>query len=161
MISRQEKRKLIASLSKGEKPVFGLIAQGHSAKEIAAQLNISIKTVEFHKTNILDKFNVRSTVRLWAALDEDDAPYKHLLEDMGFTAPRQQELILLLLDGMQIAEISDAMKISRKTAEFYKLEIYRNLGVNDIAGFRKEIRKRVRERLGPFETGSAMALEVV
>jgi two-component system response regulator NreC len=47
-------------LTDREEQVLRLIAQGYSNKEIAAQLNISVKTVESHKANLMDKLDFRS-----------------------------------------------------------------------------------------------------
>ena len=41
-----------------------LIAEGHTSKEIAALLVISIKTVDRHRTNMLDKLGMRDRVEL-------------------------------------------------------------------------------------------------
>jgi two-component system, LuxR family, sensor histidine kinase TtrS len=46
--------------------VLDLIAQGYSSKEIALQLDISPKTVEFHRANLLRKFEARSATQLVA-----------------------------------------------------------------------------------------------
>jgi DNA-binding NarL/FixJ family response regulator len=48
------------ALTKREAEVLRLIAWGRSNKEIAAQLSISVKTVEFHKTNAVEKLHLRS-----------------------------------------------------------------------------------------------------
>jgi DNA-binding NarL/FixJ family response regulator len=40
--------------------VLRLIAWGWSNKEIAAKLDISVKTVEFHKANAMEKLRLRS-----------------------------------------------------------------------------------------------------
>jgi two-component system response regulator NreC len=52
------------SLSEREREVFQLVAEGHSTKEIAHLLSISPTTVETHRTHILDKLDVHSTVEL-------------------------------------------------------------------------------------------------
>ena len=52
----------ISSLSDREREVFLLLAQGETIKKIAFQLNISPKTVESHKYNIMDKLQVESIV---------------------------------------------------------------------------------------------------
>lgn len=49
-------------LSEREREVLRSIAQGYSNKEIAAQLGISIKTVETHKANFMEKLRLRSRV---------------------------------------------------------------------------------------------------
>jgi DNA-binding NarL/FixJ family response regulator len=38
-----------------------MLANGSSTKNIAKELNISMKTVEFHKANITRKLGVRTT----------------------------------------------------------------------------------------------------
>jgi DNA-binding NarL/FixJ family response regulator len=51
-------------LTPRELEVLKLIAEAHSSKEIAKQLVISIKTVERHRQNILDKLGMRDRVEL-------------------------------------------------------------------------------------------------
>ena len=47
-----------------EQQVLELIAAGRLNKQIAGDLNISIKTVEAHRANIMDKFEVRTMADL-------------------------------------------------------------------------------------------------
>lgn len=47
-----------------EREVLQLIAEGHSTKSIANALNISVKTVETHRKNIMEKMNARSVAEL-------------------------------------------------------------------------------------------------
>ena len=47
-----------------EREVIPLIAQGLSNKQTAAALNISIKTVDFHKARILQELRLRTTAEL-------------------------------------------------------------------------------------------------
>ena len=51
-----------AELSDREAEVLRLIALGYSNKEIAAQLNISVKTVETYKSRSMEKLGLRSRV---------------------------------------------------------------------------------------------------
>ena len=51
-------------LSTRQREVLQLIAEGQSTKEIASTLNVSIKTVEFHKTRIMKQLRVHSTAEL-------------------------------------------------------------------------------------------------
>jgi DNA-binding NarL/FixJ family response regulator len=53
-----------AVLSSREREVLQLIAEGLTAKEIAARLFLSIKTIETHRRNIMQKLNMRSTADL-------------------------------------------------------------------------------------------------
>ena len=51
-------------LSPRELEILKLIADGRSAKEIAAHLNLSVKTIEAHRQNIMEKLNLRSVAEL-------------------------------------------------------------------------------------------------
>lgn len=52
-------------LSDRELQVFEMLAQGLSNKEIAAQLNISAKTIGTYKTRLMEKLGVRTTPKLF------------------------------------------------------------------------------------------------
>jgi DNA-binding NarL/FixJ family response regulator len=51
-----------SELSEREAEVLRLIAWGYSNKEIAARLDISVKTVEAHKANGMRKLDMRSRI---------------------------------------------------------------------------------------------------
>lgn len=51
-------------LTAREEEVLKLIAEGHSAKEIADMLVISVKTVERHRANMLQKLGLRDRLEL-------------------------------------------------------------------------------------------------
>ena len=53
-----------AELSERETDVVRLIAQGYSNKEIATQLNLSVKTIETYKARAMEKMGVVSRVAL-------------------------------------------------------------------------------------------------
>jgi DNA-binding NarL/FixJ family response regulator len=57
-VSRQKE------LTDREEEVLRLTAQGYSNKEIAAKLSISVKTVESHKTNLMEKLELRSRTEI-------------------------------------------------------------------------------------------------
>jgi len=50
------------AISNRESEVLRLIAVGHSNKEVAAQLKVSVKTVEVHKTNAMRKLGLTGRV---------------------------------------------------------------------------------------------------
>jgi|SRR5579883_912092 len=52
------------ALTSRQREVLQLIAEGKSAKEIAFILDISVRTVEFHKGAIMDELGLRSTAEL-------------------------------------------------------------------------------------------------
>jgi DNA-binding NarL/FixJ family response regulator len=56
--------KLPNDLTKREFEVLGLVATGRTNKEVAEALFISVKTVETHKTNILQKLGLKNTAEL-------------------------------------------------------------------------------------------------
>lgn len=51
-------------LTPRESEIVKLVAEGHSSKEIAETLVISVKTVERHRANILEKLGMRDRVEL-------------------------------------------------------------------------------------------------
>lgn len=52
------------SLTPREVEVLRLIARGYTSNQIAAQLNISPRTVEGHRANVMDKLDLHSRVEL-------------------------------------------------------------------------------------------------
>lgn len=59
-----EEEKKTVQLTKRENEILKLFAEGLSNKEIADKLFISIRTVESHKNNIMQKLELKSTVEL-------------------------------------------------------------------------------------------------
>lgn len=51
-------------LTPRQREVLQLVAEGKSTKQIAALLNISTKTVEFHRNSLMDELGVRTTAEL-------------------------------------------------------------------------------------------------
>jgi len=60
----QVKESLAVVLTPREREVLQLLAEGRSVKEIAAVLDISPRTVEFHKYNVMEKLGLRTTAEL-------------------------------------------------------------------------------------------------
>ncbi len=61
-----------AELTPREREVMDLVVQGHSNKSVATRLDISVKTVEAHRSRIMEKMEANSVshlVRLALALD--------------------------------------------------------------------------------------------
>jgi len=54
----------LGRLTPRQREVLQLVAEGHTAKDIAARLGISVKTVEFHKAGIMDRLGVRTASEL-------------------------------------------------------------------------------------------------
>jgi DNA-binding NarL/FixJ family response regulator len=63
-IGKEKRTKHASSLSEREEAVLRLIASGYSNKEIAAQLNLSVKTVEAHKANAMRKLDLTGRIAI-------------------------------------------------------------------------------------------------
>jgi DNA-binding NarL/FixJ family response regulator len=54
----------VARLSPRQREVLQLLAEGRSAKEVAAALAISARTVEFHKYQIMELLRLQNSTEL-------------------------------------------------------------------------------------------------
>ena len=54
----------VGALTLRQREVLQLLAEGHSAKEIGARLSISARTVEFHKYQLMEKLDLRTSAGL-------------------------------------------------------------------------------------------------
>jgi DNA-binding NarL/FixJ family response regulator len=61
---RKSEPSVFSQLSDREREVLQLMAEGKTTKEVAAHLNVSIKTVETHRTNIMTKLDIHSIAEL-------------------------------------------------------------------------------------------------
>ena len=64
LMNKSNSKDFIPRLTRREKQVLQLIAQELTTAEIAAQLHLSLSTVESHRRNLLTKLNVRNSVGL-------------------------------------------------------------------------------------------------
>jgi DNA-binding NarL/FixJ family response regulator len=62
--TRARARQFSNELTERQREIVQLYAEGRSIKEIAGVLNLSEKTVEFHKHHIMEAFNLRSNADL-------------------------------------------------------------------------------------------------
>jgi DNA-binding NarL/FixJ family response regulator len=51
-------------LTPRQREVLQLVAEGKTSKEISRALNISVKTVEFHRNGLMDELGIRTTAEL-------------------------------------------------------------------------------------------------
>ena len=51
-------------LTRREKQVLSLVVEGHTSKAMAGILNLSARTVDHHRSNLLKKFNMKNSVDL-------------------------------------------------------------------------------------------------
>lgn len=52
------------SLTDRQKEILRLVAQGHTNREIGEQLDISVRTVEVHRFNLMRRLRVRNVAQL-------------------------------------------------------------------------------------------------
>jgi DNA-binding NarL/FixJ family response regulator len=51
-------------LTQREREILQLVAEGHSNKEVAQRLDLSVKTVESHRRNLMVKLSIHETAGL-------------------------------------------------------------------------------------------------
>jgi len=61
---RNERRTPFQELTKREKEILQLVVQGFTSKQIAEQLNLSQRTIDHHRSNLLRKFNRKNSIDL-------------------------------------------------------------------------------------------------
>src|SRR5438045_9290338 len=64
VLSGEDQPTGLNTLSQREIQIISLIKKGYSSKEIAETLDISVKTVEVHRYNILKKLNLKNAAAL-------------------------------------------------------------------------------------------------
>ena len=55
---------ILAGLTARQREVLQLLAEGKGTKDIASLLNLSVRTVEFHKSRIMEALDIHSTAEL-------------------------------------------------------------------------------------------------
>jgi DNA-binding NarL/FixJ family response regulator len=61
---RKGENPAFATLTDREREALQLLAEGRSSKEIADKMGVSVKTVETHRRNIMEKLNLHSVAEL-------------------------------------------------------------------------------------------------
>ena len=64
VINGEDQQTGVNALSEGEIEIINFIKKGFSSKEIAESLDISVKTVEVHRYNVLKKLNLKNSAAL-------------------------------------------------------------------------------------------------
>jgi DNA-binding NarL/FixJ family response regulator len=59
-----QRKPMDVPLTEREIEIAKLVARGQMSKEIAASLNLSVRTVEKHRANIMEKIGVREVASL-------------------------------------------------------------------------------------------------
>ncbi len=63
-IKTTHRRSPFATLTPREKEILKFLAEGQSVKEIATHLNLSVKTIEAHKFNLMRKLDIHNKTQL-------------------------------------------------------------------------------------------------
>ena len=61
---RTEKKSPFQELTKREKEILQLVVQGYTSRKMAEQLNLSQRTIDHHRSNLLRKFNRKNSIDL-------------------------------------------------------------------------------------------------
>lgn len=69
-LHQQQLKNRLAELSARELEVLGQVVRGKMNKEIAFDLNINVRTVKLHRTNLTRKLNIQSVAELTRLADE-------------------------------------------------------------------------------------------
>ena len=64
LLSSLEQDAVIDKLTRRERQVLKLVASGYANKNIASELNISIRTAEAHRANLTKKLGIKTTAGL-------------------------------------------------------------------------------------------------
>jgi DNA-binding NarL/FixJ family response regulator len=90
-VSRNEPPKL-PILTAREKEVTQLLAEGNNSKEVASRLNLGIKTVETHRSNIMRKLSLHSTRDLVVYAIKNNMIQIHVPPQVGVTNSGNNDL---------------------------------------------------------------------
>lgn len=61
---RNEEVTTFTGLTKREKQILSMVVEGHTSKVMAAKLNLSPRTIDHHRSNLLKKFKMKNSVDL-------------------------------------------------------------------------------------------------
>lgn len=64
LAGHQTKQSAIANLTEREREILQQVAEGESTMQMAGRLHVSVKTVETHRRNIMEKLQIRSVAQL-------------------------------------------------------------------------------------------------
>jgi two-component system, LuxR family, response regulator FixJ len=90
--SRRDIEERFAMLTPRERQVLLLVVNGRANKQIAAELNISQKTVEVHRSHVMQKLQAQSVAELVHMAMKIDDLLADTRQTLGQGAPRATEL---------------------------------------------------------------------
>ena len=61
---RNQEATTFTGLTKREKQILAMVVEGYTSKDMAAKLNLSPRTIDHHRSNLLKKFKMKNSVDL-------------------------------------------------------------------------------------------------
>jgi DNA-binding CsgD family transcriptional regulator len=116
-------------LTAREREVAILAGQGLTNGEMAAALVVSVKTVEYHMSNVFAKLGVVRRHQLRTYARGDTCPADASSADMESLTRREREVAVWIRRGLTNREIAAELFVSVKTVEFHVANVFAKLGV--------------------------------
>lgn len=104
--------------SNAESKVVAYLQKGYNNDEIAERLNISVKTVKFHLTNIYKKYDVKSRSQLMAKLygwEPEEIIVKDIVQKQESKSLSQIEKIEYVNDQFRVGDTVNQLHHMMKT----------------------------------------------
>jgi len=129
-------------LTPRETQVLKLVAAGLSNKQTAAEMNVSIKTVQKHRQSVMDKVKLHDTASLTRyaitrgiLLDNQfrrDLSHQWYVNS-GITV-RENQVLKLVAEGLVNKQIASELNISIKTVGNHRQGLMNRLNIHEVAG---------------------------
>jgi DNA-binding NarL/FixJ family response regulator len=144
------------SLTPREGQVLRFIVEGLTNKQIAREIHVSVKTVEKHRQEIMNKLNIHHTAGLTCyALSNGIAFPRTVSASMARRVPssrgncsspideagharaitaRETQVLTLIAEGFLNKQIAAELQLSIKTVANHRQEVMKRLNIHHIAG---------------------------
>jgi DNA-binding NarL/FixJ family response regulator len=119
-----------------------LVAAGLSNRQTAVEMNVSIKTVQKHRQSVMNKVNLHDTASLTRyAITRGillDNQFRRDLSHQWHVNPvitvRENQVLMLIADGLANKQIASELNISIKTVENHRQGLMNRLNIHEVAG---------------------------
>lgn len=121
------------------------LAQGYGIKEIADLMGLDEKTINYHILQLKNYFDVsgHGNPAYAKLINIALAKRPDLLQDRPVNLqareqfilhlpPQQKTVFRLLAQGMNVEQIAQYMKLSKKTIEYHRAQLFGNLGITNV-----------------------------
>lgn len=144
------------ALTPREAQVLRFIVEGLTNKQIAQEIQVSVKTVEKHRQEIMNKLKIHHTAgltcyaltngiafpstvsasmarRVPSSRGNCSSSIEEALQDRTIT-PRETEVLRLIAAGLLNKQIAAELRLSIKTVANHRQEVMKRLNIHHIAG---------------------------